>query len=473
MGLLDLTALWLGKLLITVSRWLGRGGSTFPGRVVRRVRPGLLRLLSSRSRRGNVIITGTNGKTTTATMLAGVCRSAGYRPTHNRTGANLIFGITAAFVEETGWWGKTRWDLGLVEVDEATVPGAAAEVRPRVMVVTNFCRDQLDRYGELLHTVGLVRRGLEVMNGGWAVLNADDPLVAGLGHGSRVKTLYFGVDAAAPAARWHDDPGGDNPGAAVPADAKYCFRCGAPYIYQAVYYAHLGRYRCPQCGYGPPEPDVRLLDYLPLAEGGAEVMIGTPSGVIRTRLSVPGLYNAYNVLAAAAAAHVLEVDPGIIDQGIRSFGGSFGRMEAIPIGDRRVCLALVKNPVGCNEVIRTIIATPGNKGLVLAINDNFADGTDISWLWDVDFERLAECQERFGFLIATGVRAEDMALRLKYAGIDPSQVVLVPESGRALQEALQRAQPGETVYVLPTYTAMLELRSLLEKMGHVRRFWEN
>lgn len=468
MGALDLIVLWLGKSLILLSRLFGRGGgSTFPGKVVRRLRPGLLSRLSSRSAEGNVLVTGTNGKTTTSTLLASISQAAGFRLSHNRSGANLISGITTSFVNNCGWLGGTTWDLGLIEVDEATVPQATFEARPRAILVTNFFRDQLDRYGELLHAVEHVRRGISLLEPNhWVILNADDPLAAGLGGFAKPQVLYYGIEDV--------EAGnlGPDGGQVQSADAKHCIRCGEKYQYEVVFYAHLGKYRCRRCGHSRPQPQVRLVELSSMGSRGTEIGVDLPAGLIRARLPIPGLYNVYNALAAMAAAHALGIHPEVIAGGVEDFFPSFGRMEPINLRGRQGFMALVKNPAGFNEVIRTVLAMPAARGLIISINDNYADGTDVSWLWDVDFERLAAVQDRFSFMIASGIRAEDMALRLKYAGVHPGRIEVVRDSEEALERALLQTREGDLFFILPTYTAMLDLRSRLERRGHVRRFWE-
>ncbi len=460
--------LWLGKLAILASRWLGWGGSTLPGRLARRLDPGILSRLARQSQAGNLMVSGTNGKTTTSKMISEVVSAGGYKLTYNRAGANLIFGLTAAYLDSAGWLGRVDSDLGLLEVDEASLPRAAAEADPIGIVVTNFFRDQLDRYGELEHTVGFVRDGLRAMRAGTtAVLNADDPLVAGLGRdpgiAGRLATLYYGIE---------DESAGSPEMSGGPSDAKHCSGCGQPYRYSTYYYAHLGKYRCPGCGQERPVPEVVLVAHEPLGARGARLIISTPKGEIRATIAIPGLYNIYNALAAAAAGLALDFSPAQIAQGLQSFNSSFGRMELIPIGDQEVFLALVKNPVGYDEVIRTVINTPEPKNLLLALNDKYADGTDISWIWDVDFEMLAQGQERFDQITCSGIRAEDLAVRLKYAGINLDRIEVENDLKRALLGSLERLGPGQMLYVMPTYTAMIELRDIIAKMGYARQFWE-
>jgi UDP-N-acetylmuramyl tripeptide synthase len=472
LGLRAWLALWTGKAAILALRLLGRGASTLPGRLALRIKPGLIADLGRRLRRGSAVVTGTNGKTTTATMLAAAAAADGRRIAHNRTGANLATGVATALIATTTWSGRAR-EQGIAEVDEASMPAVSRALRPRVAVVTNFFRDQLDRYGELQTAVALVRRGLAAMPAeGVAVLNADDPLVAGLGDSeatAHLKRLYFGVDTALP-----DDPG------EAPSDAAHCPRCGRPFRYEARHYAHLGRYVCDGCGLRRPEPDVALvaLDERWGGRGAAvpgapswHLELRTPAGGLTFDLAAGGLYNVYNALAAAAGGLALGLQPEAVSRALTDFRSSFGRMEAVPIEGRTALIALVKNPVGLSEVVRTLVRDPDpRKGVLVAINDRYADGRDVSWLWDADLERLAGVS--FGAVVASGTRAEDMALRLKYAGIPSDRVAVEPDLDAALRRGIAAVPPGATLYVLPTYTAMLALRDAISRRGLARQFWQ-
>lgn len=475
MHLRTLLALWTGKLAILAARGVGWGGSNLPGRLARVLDGRILAALAGAQPLGNAVVTGTNGKTTTAKMLASILAAAGHRVTHNRAGANLITGITTAYMAATAWGGRPLADLGLMEVDEATMPRAGQEIRPRAAVVTNFFRDQLDRYGELQTTLGMVRAGLgAVAPGGRVVLNADDPLCASLGapapdpevaaaaEGEPVLPLYYGIE----------DPAVAGAPADHTADVRHCVGCGHPYAYDLRFYAHLGRYRCPRCGQARPRPQVYARQVLALDARGSHFLLATPAGEVEVRLQVPGLYNIYNALAAAAGALALGIDLAAVQAGLAATTTAFGRMERLTIRDREVFLALVKNPVGYNEVLRTVLGAGTRCTLLLILNDLHADGTDVSWIWDVDFEMLAPAQGQVNFVLCSGLRAEDLAVRLKYAGIDPARISVERDLKKALEQGLSFVRPGELLYILPTYTAMLAMRDLLARQGLVRNFWE-
>ncbi len=474
-------AVWAGKTTLGLSRRLGHGGSSLPGLVALRVQPAILPRLAAGLRRGTVIITGTNGKTTTSRLLSAVLQEAGLGLVHNRSGANLLSGLTSAFLEAHSGRGVDA-DVALMEVDEATVPAAVRELRPLGVVVTNFFRDQLDRYGELDTTVRMVGRGLDHMQGGFVVLNADDPLVASLGRNRVGHVTYYGVEDAACGTKTMTQT----------REQRQCLVCGRPLDYDLFYYAHLGRYRCPAGDFERPAPSFRASGVnLKSVRGASFRLLAPDRPETEVSVPIPGLYNVYNGLAALTAALELGIPLDLAAPAIERAAASFGRMEHIVIDGRDVLLALVKNPTGFNQVLRTIVESDrgggeggagGDQGaggagapgrqFLMALNDKYADGMDISWIWDVDFETLAAPEARVGGIITTGVRAQDMALRLKYAGVPETRLRTVPDLAQALDEAVAATPPGDTLYVTPTYTAMLELRDLISRRGLAPQFWE-
>jgi len=431
--------------------------------------PAVLTKLSRRLPLGSAAVTGTNGKTTTTRMVAKILATAGLSFVSNSTGANLVTGVTAALVADASLSGRPRSEAGLFEVDEASVPKVAAEADLKLLAVLNLFRDQLDRYGELAYTAKVIASAFDDLPvGGRVVLNADDPLVASLGR-QAPNPVHFGVD----------EPALDTGTLQHVADSKDCPVCGTALDYDAVYFGHVGTYRCPNCGFARPEPQYRARN-VRLGPGGTDFLLRTPEGDFEARLALPGLYNLYNALAAAAVSMEMGVAGAQAVEGLRRFGGAFGRVERVRAGDKEVFLLLIKNPVGFNEILRTFVAagTAGGseagatataaKNILIAINDNDADGRDVSWLWDVDFEMLDGTHATY---TTTGIRAHDMAVRLKYA--DLSVEAVVPDRAEALRKALESTPPGETLYVLPTYTAMLELRKILADLGHTHPFWED
>ena len=454
------------------SRTLKRGGgTTYPGVLARRIDSKILAKLSRKLAHGSVAITGTNGKTTTTRMVSKILQTAGVEAVNNSTGANLVTGVTAALVSDSSLLGRPASEMGLFEVDEASVPKVASEAEIFLLAVLNLFRDQLDRYGELAYTAKVIASAFpDLPSDGTVVLNADDPLVASLGRGAK-RPVYFGVE----------DPALDTGALQHIADSKDCPICGTALRYDAVYFGHVGVYRCPNCSFARPEPAYRATRVRMDGPRGTNFLLTTPEGEHEARVGLPGLYNVYNALAAAAVAGEAGVRTEMVLRGLAEFGGAFGRVERVRAGEKEVFLLLIKNPVGFNEILRTFVASPAGEAgatsarhVLIAINDNHADGRDVSWLWDVDFEMLANTranapEDPAGFYVS-GIRAEDMAVRLKYAEL-PVRSVL-PERKAALLDALDATPPGETLYVLPTYTAMLELRQVLSDLGYTHPFWE-
>jgi UDP-N-acetylmuramyl tripeptide synthase len=450
------------KTAAEISRRLRVGGGTaLPGLVAERLDPGFVPGLAARLGQGSVIVTGTNGKTTTAQLVRNIFAQAGMLPVANREGSNMMRGVAAALAEATAWDGRMRSRkkrIGVFEVDEATMPKVAAAVRPRVVAFTNLFRDQLDRYGEVETVAAIWREAVAAFpDDVTLVLNADDPTVASLRDCARGPVVLYGLDDVSQATGEIDHA----------ADARWCPRCGAELEYAAVFYGHLGHWRCPSSDNLRPEPDVACTRAEP-GDGGLALTIRVPAGSLDVQTHLGGTYNVYNALAAAAVAGAIGVAPAIIGEGIAGSTAVFGRQEVFTIDGREVHVTLAKNPAGLNQVLRLLPAADADLNLAVFLNDDIADGRDISWIWDADFELLAG---RVRSLTVSGRRAWDMALRLKYAGVDESPNVH-HNSARALREAVHRVPEGGTLYVIPTYTAMLEVRNILAKWAGRGLFWE-
>ena len=451
----------LSRALGAASRASGRGGgTTLPGRVLLRMEPEAIARLGDRLDRGTTIVSATNGKTTTAGMIAAILAADGRRPVHNRAGSNMTWGVATALLEQRG-------EEGLFEVDEAWLPRVAEQLDPSLIVLGNLFRDQLDRYGEM-----------EALADDWAqtvaarvgrtgfVLNADDPLIADLGRdpagARRDGVLYFGIE----------DDSQALPELQHAFDAKHCRRCGHPYAYARAFVGHLGHYSCPNCGAERPQPEVAATAIELRGMDGSRATVRTPQGELRLELPLPGLYNVYNALAAVAAGLRLGVEPERIAAALGEMRAAFGRVETIEVGGVPVSILLIKNPAGANEVLRTLMleSREGDDGegidLWIALNDRIADGRDVSWIWDADFELLAGSIRR---VVCSGTRAPEMALRLKYAGWPEEKIEVVPGIGDSLDAAV--AGTSDRLFALPTYTALLELRKLLADRGLAKEFW--
>ena len=440
------------RLVGTLSRVAGRGGgTTLPGKLLWKLDPGAVDELAARLPRGLVLVSATNGKTTTTAMAAEIL-GQDHALAWNRAGANLLSGLTSALVEARGS------ELGLFEVDEGALPEALERMRPRALLLGNLFRDQLDRYGELELVAERWRAAIARLPAETTiVVNADDPVVGDLAQG-RAHALRFGLD----------DPRQSRTGLQHAADSKYCIRCGAPYEFAAAYVGHLGAYTCPACGHGRPPLDLAARDIELRGLIGSRFRLVGTHGETEIELALPGLYNVYNALAASALSLALGSTLEAVRSGLARFGAAFGRFERIPTGGKSVVLLLIKNPAGANEVVRTL-ETGVPPVLVIALNDAIADGRDVSWIWDVDFEPLLE---HAGLVIASGDRAAELGLRLTYGGLPQDRLAVVPSLEAALDRGLELTQAGTELVVLPTYTAMLALRKTLEDRGAVRPYWE-
>ena len=462
-------AVLAGKLARQATRSAGRGGTAVPGLLAERVAPEIVPQLAAELET-SVLVTGTNGKTTTARMLAGILADDGRPLVHNRAGSNLIRGIAAALVEAAGpLGGLPAGSTGVFETDEATIPRAAALIRPRALVITNLMRDQLDRYGEIEAVRGRWVEAIRALDrSSVLVLNADDPSVATLAEHAPGPVVLFGIedaDAALPA-------GAD---AEHAVDALWDTTSGADFIYERRFYAHLGHWHCPGVGRRRPTPGfaARAIDSndpdaisFDLAEGQDALH------ALRVRLPLVGLYNVYNALAATAAARVLEVPFDVATAALRRVEPAFGRQEELVVDGHTVRVLLGKNPAGMNEALRTLQRSGAGSPLHLLVllNDRIADGTDVSWIWDTDWESLGSLTQS---VAVGGTRSADMALRLAYAGFPAPHVPSDDEGiGATLEAALDRLPAGEPLVVLPTYTALLEVRERLGRRAGARGIWE-
>jgi lipid II isoglutaminyl synthase (glutamine-hydrolysing) len=459
----------LARGIGAISRLRGGGGTSAPGKLLMRLAPNAIGELGARLRRGSVLISATNGKTTTAAMAAGILEHAGISLVHNQEGANMAGGIATTLLDAAKPGGAIAGELGLFEVDELWLEQIAAALRPRAILLGNLFRDQLDRYGEL---DTIAERWEQVLRTGGRdlVLNADDPLIADLGR-EHPGGVYFGLEDDSLALA----------GMAHAADARHCRRCGAPYVFDAVYLGHLGRYHCPSCGQSRPTPTVTASEVQLEGVRAARFTLATPAGRAEVSLVLPGLYNVYNALAAAALASALEVPLESIVAGLAGSRAAFGRAETVsvsipaatagtPPGTRELQILLVKNPAGANEVLRTLALEPGEHDLLGVLNDHIADGRDVSWIWDADFELLAG---RIRRATCSGTRAADLAARLKYAGVEPERIVVREDLAQALSTAAADRPDvaSAPLFALPTYTAMLALRELLVARGEASSAW--
>ncbi|MGH2614926.1 MAG: MurT ligase domain-containing protein [Thermomicrobiales bacterium] len=464
-----MAALAAAKVTGIAIRRLGRGGGTAaPGLVAERIDPGLLGKISRRLPQGAIVVAGTNGKTTVSRMLADILHAKGYRVAHNRSGSNLVRGVASALASQADLLGSPRADIGVIESDEAALPEIVRRLAPSIILLNNLFRDQLDRYGELDTIATLWRAALlRLPENATVVVNVDDPTLAAITDGIRARRVTFGLDDRNPAYLLAEIPHA--------ADAKTCRQCGSALEYDRLYSAHLGAWRCPGCGASRPPLDLAGASITLDGVDALQLVVSGPAetdGPLALQLGIPGIYNAYNAVAATAVASVLQVPGSVIAAALRDYRSAFGRIERVSYRGHQLTLALVKNPVGFNETLRMLtVATDGlTVSTLIAINDLAADGRDVSWLWDVDFEMLCSGTAP---LFTSGIRGADMANRLKYAGVPPQRIVPLSADLAAGLDAFVDALPDESPgYLLLTYTALLGLRQVLADRGAVAHFWE-
>ncbi len=454
----------IARIAGTLSRILGRGGGTsLPGKVLIFLDKKAIARVGRRLKLGSVIVSATNGKTTTSNMIATAMQEVGTTTVHNSAGANLESGIATSLLYSSTLTGKPKADLGLFEVDEAAMPSVAEAVEPKILLLSNLFRDQLDRYGELELIADSWEKEITRERDRELVLCADDPLIADLGRTAEEalvrRVTYFGIE----------DKEHGLPGLQHASDSKLCRICGKELAYEIVTMGHLGHYMCMNCGSARPNPTVFAEDISLKGMSGSSFTLSSGGGSTRIDLLLPGMYNIYNALAAAACCIQLGLSLYRIKHALEDFSTAFGRVEVVDLDARSAAIFLIKNPAGTNEVIRTIIADDAEKiDLVIALNDNIADGRDVSWVWDADFEHMAG---RIGTVICTGTRAEEMALRVKYSGVDQSLISVEKDPYQAVERA-GGSDSSSPLYVLPTYTALLDIYKALAKRGRVSHFWK-
>ncbi|MCY4194615.1 MAG: MurT ligase domain-containing protein [bacterium] len=440
-----------------LSQRLGRGGgTTLPGLLLNLLRPESTAEMARSIPGGVILLSGTNGKTTTARLVRAVLDASGTKVAANTAGANLERGVATALLNADGA------EVALFEVDEAALPALTAQTRPRAVTLMNLFRDQLDRYGELEHLAHRWREAVSALDPSAVLIyNADDPVVTEVASG-HPNTLSYGLE----------DPRVGRDRLPHAADATECRRCTAPLRYDMVTIAHLGRWSCPACGWTRPVPDVRAIRVDLHGLDGQRLAIATPRGPIELSLRLPGMHNSYNAIAATATASAFALAPESIGPALAKREAAFGRAERTHIGAVRVTTLLAKNPAGANENIRTMLLEDRPLHLLALLNDRTADGRDVSWIWDVDYELLLD-GDRLASLTVGGDRAYDMALRFRYAGFDPERLSIIPSVPEALDAALRAVSAVGDIYVLPTYTALLELQAELASRGLAPSFWED
>ncbi len=471
------TALAAAGAIRFILRIFGKGATTLPGKIALRVSPNFLEDMSRDQK--VIMVTGTNGKTTTTLMIAGILRAAGYSVGTNVSGANLASGLATTFAEHASFArraaGKGIPTAYVLETDEAAFAVTAGKIEPRVCVVTNLFRDQLDRFGELLYTRSCIEKGLDATNG-MILLNADDSMIAALRTGREERTEFFGLEEAY-MSRNNVTNAGNQGVLSTSSDAEYCLKCKAKFEYSARSFGHFGAYHCPSCGDRRQTPNYSAH----LKDGSATVqatmILTSKEESAGTLLQIPGTHNLYNAAAATGASMIFGKKIGdakltlsFCAEALASVRPAFGRTEKINVGDKSFCILLVKNPVGLDRALTHVSEAADAGGMYLLLNSNIADGTDVSWIWDVDFESRKYPEQ----IYVSGERSAEMLLRLHYSGAAPEDIrhEEMKESEALFEEALSACPDGKCLYVLPNYTAMLSLRKYFVKRFHLKNYWK-
>lgn len=444
------------KLCRFTIRLLGRGGTDFPGRVALKLCPNLLGYLAKGVT--TVIVTGTNGKTTTSRMIEQAMSDSGISFFANKSGANLLSGVTAEFAMHSALSGRCKYPYALIESDEVAFKAISKYVDAKVVVVTNVFRDQLDRYGEITHTLENIKIGISNCKNATLCINADDSLSRSIADEVENPVLFYGVDTPIYASR-----------VAELSDAPYCIKCKHEYTYDYVTYGHLGGYRCTNCGYSRPATSVSVCRVVSTDTEKSHVVVRVGGREFDATINLPGGYNIYNACATMACGAALDLNPETVSQSLSVFACGFGRMEKFEINGTSLRMILIKNPAGCNQVLNFLTNTTEPSVFVVCLNDRTQDGKDVSWIWDVDFEKVAGMGDNLTELLVSGVRAEDMAIRFKYAGVPVEKIRVIKDSCELVHACVAQKDP---VYIMPTYTAMLELRDKISKTYGFKNFWE-
>lgn len=438
----------ISKFILSLSRIFLKGGSNFPGKIALKIDNNILFHLAKGYK--IIVVTGTNGKTTTTSNIYNILKDKGLNVITNSTGANMLTGITSCFIDNYSFREKEE-RYAVIEADEANLTFLNDYVKPEIICITNLFRDQLDRYGEVYTTLKKILAGVEKSENSKLILNGDESLLGNLSVPNKI--YYYGFDAPVSNENIID----------INADAKFCKKCKAPYKYNFITYNHLGDYFCDSCGFKRPDLDFSVNEIREIGSDGSLVLINGKEFYINQ----PGVYNIYNALCAYSAAKLLGIDDNTIFNSLKIQKSKFGRQEDVTVDDKKLRIILVKNPAGYDQAINTISLSKEDISIALLLNDNYADGVDVSWIWDVKFESLRNLN--IHSLIISGLRLYDMAVRLKISGLDTDKFKIAENYEKLLEEI--KSCDTEKVYVLTTYTAMLSLRKFLLKKGYIKNVW--
>ena len=430
------------KILIFILKFRG-GGSSLPGKVALKLNPNILAKLARNWQ--VILVTGTNGKTTTSHMIYNVLKSEGLAVMNNSAGANMTAGIVAAFIKDYRFFDVRSNKYAVIEVDEAYLRHVTKMIHPTMIVVTNIFRDQLDRYGETTTTYRFILDGIKNVPDAKLILNGDESMLGNMPVEN--PCVYFGFENYGTSEM------------AVNTESMFCRDCKTKYEYESVVFNHLGSYRCPSCGHARPDLGYAVTDVM-LRPSGSTVEIDD----LVLNVGVPGLYNIYNAICTYAVAAELDINGSTIKKVLAEGESKFGRFETVQIDEKALKLLLVKNPAGCNQCIDTVAIDQSEVTLLFLLNDQYADGRDVSWIYDAHFEKLAKMN--VSKVIIGGDRAYDMAIRLKVAGLDQVNFTICKSYDEVLSAVKKQ---DKDIYAFMTYTAMTSFRGYLVEKGYASK----
>lgn len=445
----SLFSILTAKLILFLSKRIFKGGSSFPGKVALKFDSNILSVVAKNYK--VILVTGTNGKTTTTSMIYNIIKKSGNRVITNSTGANMLPGITATFIDNYKIFGKKKPAYAVIEVDEANLKFITKYISPEIITITNLFRDQLDRYGEVYTTLAKIMEGLENVSGAKLILNGDESLLGDLNTNNDL--CYYGFNVSPDESKLVD----------INADAKFCKKCKHPYNYELITFNHLGSYICPNCQYQRPQLKYAVNAITEMTPYYSKVIINETEIIINQ----PGVYNIYNGLCAFSICKEIGIEDNIIFESLRNQASHFGRQEALSIEGKEVKIILVKNPAGYNQAIDTVSLDERAVSVAFLLNDNYADGRDISWIWDVNFEKMTSLEIQQ--VLIGGIRNYDMAIRLKIAGFN-TEAFKISEDFDSLLGNIKNC-PSDFVYILATYTAMIDFRKYLHGKGYIKKLW--
>lgn len=438
----NIIAITVCKLLVIVGKLAGKKGSSMPGNIAMKISPKLLRHLASQIKKETIFVCGTNGKTTTNNLLYSLLKSSGNEIVCNNVGANMLPGVACAFISKANIFGKLNADYAVIECDEASLRRVINYITPNKIIVTNLFRDQLDRYGEIEMTISLLKEAIDKLPDVTLILNADDPLSVHLGKGKNCK--YYGVSC-----NFEFDSENTKEG-------KFCLSCGNELSYEYHHYSQLGNYKCENCGFSRPEPDYNATDVN--ISNGLKFTLNFSGKSTSFDVNYRGFYNIYNIMASFAAYDLAGGNTENAKSVFDNYKPQIGRMETFKIDGKDVVLNLAKNAAGFNQAIATLCSDEKTKDVYIVLNDNPSDGCDISWLWDIDFQKLKKAN--ITSITVSGMRKFDVGLCLKYEGFTDIEFV---ENNKSVLNSIAHKN-GEICYMLINYTALFETQTNLKAL---------